>query len=245
MQTVGIFGGLGPLAGAHFYQRVVEMSPATNDQEHIPVILISDPSIPNRVAHLSGTGESPVPKLTEVCRRLVEAGAQVIVLPSSTTSIYLAQLQEATGVPVISLIDAVTEAIAVAGYRQIGIMATTPTRTFGVYEDSFARAGITPIYPDAQSENDIMEVIMAVKGSPPLNARNGDILLTDFSRLGRSLREIASRSWARGIDSILLGCTELPVVFSSTERTSSFGTTVKVFSSTDILASKVVQLAYE
>lgn len=244
MRTIGILGGLGPLAGAHFYRRIVEMSPAMNDQEHIPIILISDPAIPNRVTHLSGNGESPVPKLKEVCKNLVNMGAQTIAVPSSTTSIYLNELQAAVDVPIISLIDVVTDEIVAAGCEQVGIMATTPTRTLGVYDEAFVRHSIRAVYPDSRSEREIMQVIKTVKGSPSLNACKGYKETRDFDLLGQKLREIVSRPWTVGVDAILLGCTELPVVFSGLDNTSQLEKSLSVFNSTDILAARVVMLAY-
>lgn len=52
MRTVGIIGGVGPLAGAHFYRRLVELTPAGRDEEHIPVVLATDPALQIGRAHV-------------------------------------------------------------------------------------------------------------------------------------------------------------------------------------------------
>jgi aspartate racemase len=272
MQTVGILGGLGPLAGAHFYRRLVELTPAQSDEDHIPVILVSHPDVPSRIHHLSGTGPSPVPKLTELCRQLEQLGAQIIAVPSTTTSIYQAELSPAVNVPIISLIDEVTRVIATddgcttesgtsergTGERgtsesgtsergtRIGIMGTTPTRTFAVYESAFARHGIQPLYPDDASQSDIMDVIRAVKGSQQYGSQGADGRprgIASLAELAREVTAIASRPWAQTLDGILLGCTELPVLFPTPDALAAFPPKLKVFSSTDILATAVVRAA--
>lgn len=237
MKTVGVLAGLGPLAGAHFYRRLIELTPGSSDEEHVPVVLLSEPSIPSRLRHLEGSGESPVPKLLEAMRRLVAAGAEFIAIPSSTTHIFYPDLAEAIDVPVISLIKEVTKGIAASGCQTIGILATTPTRTYGVYDKSFAQAGLRAVYPDAVSQSEIMDIIARVKGGTTEAASE---------RLGLSMSEqlfeVARRPWSEGIDGLLLACTEIPVIFP-TETWLSDKDAPRLFSSTDMLASSVIMAA--
>ena len=58
-RTVGILGGMGPAATADFYARLVRATPAERDQDHLPVVVWGDPTVPDRVAALAGTGPSP------------------------------------------------------------------------------------------------------------------------------------------------------------------------------------------
>ncbi|WAH37645.1 aspartate/glutamate racemase family protein [Alicyclobacillus dauci] len=245
MKTVGILGGLGPLAGAHFYRRVIDMTPAAGDREHIPVILISDPAIPSRVEHLSGTGESPVPKLVEVARKLIGAGASLLAIPSSTTSIYEKTIAEQIDVPIVSMIDEVTAAISRSRCSRIGVMGTTPTRMFHVYDEAFERAGIRAVYPDEETQSAMMDVISTVKEATAVNnhPQEGDVNV--MTLLGRRTVELAERPWSRGVDGILLACTELPVIFPIPEYAASTTFSGELFNSTDILAAAVVREAYE
>ena len=246
MKTVGILGGLGPLAGAHFYKRIVEMTPASDDHEHIPIVLISDPSIPSRIRHLEGTGESPVPKLLDVSNKLLSLGADLIAIPSSTTNIYYSELVKLAKIPIISMIEEVTNEISKSSLRRIGILATTPTRSYQVYEKHFSQAGIHAIYPDDSSQIEVMNIIARVKGNN--RGRNkvevegtlDDSLLT----VSDQIYELACRQWSDSIDGLLLACTEIPVIFPSQKWASNGRTLPKLFSSTDILAVAVVREAY-
>jgi len=56
---VGILGGMGPAATADFYTKLIQSTPATQDQDHLPVIIWADPSMPDRTAALLGNGPGP------------------------------------------------------------------------------------------------------------------------------------------------------------------------------------------
>ena len=227
MRTLGIIGGLGPVAGAHFYQRLTEMTPATGDADHLSTILISDPTIPSRLKHLMGEGPSPLPQLISVARRLIGAGADMLAMPSTTTSHYHEDIQAGISVPLISLVAAVRDALDRDGVKTVGILATTPTRAYQIYEAAFDEAHIHYVYPDAETQQRVMALISAVKGSGDRGAQ--------VDVLAQCIRA----PWAESVDAVLLGCTELPVVWDS-RPPHPVGQ--PVYSATDILARRVLAL---
>lgn len=230
MRTLGVIGGLGPLAGAHFYQRLVEMTPASGDAGHPSVILISDPSIPSRLKHLTGEGPSPLPALVSVAQRLIQAGAEILAMPSTTTSYYQADIQAAISVPLISLLTAVRDTLKSDGIGTIGILATTPTRDHRIYESLFNQSDIAYVYPDADTQSQVMALIAAVKGT------HGDEGLSDAQV--EELARCIESPWAASSDAVLLGCTELPVVWDRSATKPSVRH--RVYSATDILARQVL-----
>ena len=58
---LGVLGGMGPLATVDFLQKLIEETPASRDQDHIPVITYSVPQMPDRPPAVTGNGESPLP----------------------------------------------------------------------------------------------------------------------------------------------------------------------------------------
>lgn len=232
LKTLGIIAGLGPMAGAHFYERLVHFTPAIGDEDHIPTILLSDPAIPSRILHLTGQGPSPVPRLVAVAERLIRAGADFLVMPSTTTSYYYEEIQSQTEVPLVSLVRAVGETLNDRGIRTVGILATTPTRTHHIYEASFRERHMQWIYPDDASQRRVMDLIARVKGMGPAS---------DLRGLGWALDEVVRGDWADTADAVLLGCTELPVIWDRWDPSQRSRTRV-VFSATDILAETTVSL---
>lgn len=220
--SVGILGGLGPLAGAHFYRRLVEKTPARGDSDHLPVVLVSDPTIPSRVDNLFGDGPTPVPALVRLARLLEMMGASVIAVPSSTTHAYYSEIQEAVGAQVINLLSEVAVSVVRSGYRRPAILGTTPTVALDLYRPYFMDEA-EPIYPDPVSQEEVHDLVFTLK-------KGGDP-----SQLSERLREIALRPWSKGADSMVLACTELCLF-----DLNDIG--VPVFSATDILADTAIQL---
>ena len=70
MKTLGILGGMGPMATACFMERITAMTAADTDQEQIPVIVYSNTQIPDRSAYLLGRpqAENPVTALRQTHR---------------------------------------------------------------------------------------------------------------------------------------------------------------------------------
>ena len=80
-RLLGVLGGMGPLATAQFLRRLVELTPAAREQDHVPTVVWSCPQIPDRVAPILGQGVSPLPKLREGLAVLSGAGALAIAIP--------------------------------------------------------------------------------------------------------------------------------------------------------------------
>lgn len=131
-----------------------------------------------------------------------------------------------------------TGSIAQTRCKTIGVLGTTPTRTYGIYDAAFAQAGLRAVYPDAASQGEIMDIILRVKGgtsNTPLEYAS--------VRLSEQLYEVASRPWSEEIDGLLLACTEIPVIVPTETWVSNKGAAPKLFSSTDLLALSVIAAA--
>ena len=225
--TLGILAGLGPLAGAHFYRRCIELTPARSDAEHLSVVLISERSIPSRLDHLAHHGPSPVEALVEVAQRLVRAGAEVLAIPSTTTHAYYSEIAASVTIPVLNLIDLVATEIRRQGSLRAGIVATSPTRDYGLYDQAFAEYGIHAVYPDPKTQREIMTIIDGVKSSGP----NGS--------WGHRLVKAMEQRWAHDTDGLVLACTETPIVFPADTLHLQTGNRV-IFNATDILARAAI-----
>ncbi|MHB1615012.1 MAG: aspartate/glutamate racemase family protein [Actinomycetes bacterium] len=196
---VGILAGLGPLAGAYFYRRLVELTSAEDDQEHLSVVLISDPTIPPRSEHLLHGGRSPAPELIQGAQRLVRAGATLIAIPSSTSHAYYSEIAGAVDVPVLNLLAEAVDAVRAVGWRRVAIVATTATVAAQLYAP-YLPPGIVGVTADPRTQEELQKVVDDVK-------RGGDL------EAGRDqLAALLSRECWESCDGVLLACTELPLV---------------------------------
>ncbi len=98
-KIIGILGGMGPAATLALYERIIALTPAQCDQDHLRVIIDSNPKIPDRTAAILGNGESPLPAMAESAKTLERAGADFIVIPCNTAHYWLDELQKEVAIP--------------------------------------------------------------------------------------------------------------------------------------------------
>lgn len=202
--VIGILGGMGPLATADLYHKIIESTPAASDQEHIPVVIYADPRVPDRTEALLRDGEDPTPWLVHGARTLSGMGADFIVMPCNTAHAFLDGIQPAIDKPIVSMIDAAADEIArerpAAG--MVGLLATSGTIQSEIYQRALAIRGIDVIVPDDDIQRRcVMAAIREVKAGRA--GPSATALLT----------EAAQHLMERGADVLLAACTEIPVVF--------------------------------
>ena len=106
---IGVLGGMGPLATIDFMHKLLAATPADADQDHVPVIVSSIPQVPDRAAAFRGEGVSPLAAMIASGRRLVRAGAALVLMPCNTAHLWFDEVQGALGVPMLHLVDAALE----------------------------------------------------------------------------------------------------------------------------------------
>ena len=194
--TLGIIGGCGPAAGAYFYTRLIEMTDAREDGEHIDVLLAGRASTPDRTAALLYGGQSPLPAIAESARALEGGGADLLVLLCHTAHAYLPALRSLVHIPFLDLVNLTAKAAAARGVRRLGVLCSAGTRHAHLYDRACAAQGIRAVYPDAASRAALQEEIYrALKGGR--------------AEGGAALRNAASSAVFHGADGIALACTEL------------------------------------
>ncbi|HET9000410.1 MAG TPA: amino acid racemase [bacterium] len=226
-KVVGVLGGMGPLATADFYAKLVRLTPARTDQDHLRVIIDSNPKIPDRTAGLEGKGPDPTPHLVATAQALERAGAEVIAMPCNSAHAYLPAIMHSVRIPVLDIMEEVAAAAAALTPRPraIGLLATPGTVRARLYHRALASRGIAVVEPTAVEEEDVHTAINAVKA--------GDLGPAARARLHGVARALIRR----GAAAIVLGCTELPLVMSSKD------VSVALLDGTEILAAAALREA--
>ena len=199
-KTLGIIGGMGPMATVLLMKLIVKMTMASHDQEHIPILLRHCPYIPDRTAFiLDASKPDPLDYIVDEGKKLVEDGVCEIAIPCVTAHYFHAKLNEMLSVPVINGVEEVIDRAAMSGDRTVGIMATDGTIKARLFEAFADKAGISYIYPEPSLQRKVMEIIY---GSTKAG-RSADV---------GALYEIREALAADGADEVILGCTELSVI---------------------------------
>src|SRR5690606_2377343 len=140
---VGVLGGMGPAASVDLYAKLVAATQATGDRDHVRVIIDGDPHVPDRQAAIAGSGPSAGPEIVAKALRLKAAGAEVLTMACHAAHAYRADVERATELPFISLIEvAVEEAVRAAPkVAALGLLATPATLDARLYVEPAARLG--------------------------------------------------------------------------------------------------------
>ena len=108
--VIGMLGGMGPEAALNCFAKIIANTPAQKDQDHLQVIINSNPKVPDRTAAILGRGPSPVPAMVAGIEALERAGAGFVIIPCVSAHVFLDALRAAVRLPILSIFDAVAEA---------------------------------------------------------------------------------------------------------------------------------------
>ena len=111
-KTIGILGGMGPLATADLFRKITLLTDAARDNDHIRVYIDSNARIPDRTAAILSGGKDPVPEMASALRSLEACGASCVIMPCNTAHYFLPRLQAMTKLPFINMLEATAKTCA-------------------------------------------------------------------------------------------------------------------------------------
>ena len=215
-KVVGVIGGMGPDATVDFMSSVIAFTDATQDQDHVRMLVDNNPGVPCRQQALLGDGEDPGPVMADMARGLEAAGADFLVMPCNTAHAFADAIRDAVSIPLLSILD-VTVA-ACQGHAAVGMLATRGCLEAGVYQDAFATTDSELVLPGETEFTELMELIFAIKA--------GD----RSAGIGKRMQMLAEALVSRGATVVVGGCTEITLVLDDSMLS------VPLVSSTDELA---------
>lgn len=198
-QRLGILGGMGPQATQDFYQRVLDRTDASCDQEHLPTLIWSDTAIPDRTAAiLGGDTEGCYQRLLEGAKLLERGGCTVLAIPCNTSHYFADRLQSELSLTLIHMPRETVGVLAEEGKKKVGILGTDGTICAGVYQKECDARDIEALSPPEHIQKLVMSIIYDEIKRGETGSRE------KFAVIDRWLRQA-------GCDSAILGCTELSV----------------------------------
>lgn len=159
MKTIGIIGGMGPMATVDLMKKVILATDAREDQDHIPILVDNNTNIPDRTAAILGKGESPLPELMKSANRLTDAGADFLIMGCNTAHYFLPLMMPNLRIPVINMIEETAAFCAREGYKRVGLLASAGTCKSGIYQRALERAGVEVVQPQGEAEDAIHGMI--------------------------------------------------------------------------------------
>ena len=236
MNAIGIIGGVGPAAGIDLFKKVLKHTNASKDQEHISLFLTSCPSlIPDRTEFLLKGGPDPAPGIQKCLEILASNGATAVGLGCNTAHSpkILGRVQIPQNVRFVNMIE---ETCKYASEKyvngKIGLIATLGTINTGVYADYFKSfPNLELVVPSEETRKSVHDAIYnskyGIKATAEVSAEATHAVVNAVCEL----RD-------QGCKAVILGCTELPIVFSDNKNTPS---SVGLIDPTEVLAVSLIK----
>ncbi len=229
MLTVGIVGGMGPMATADLFEKIIKSTPASTDQEHLKVIIYNNPQIPSRIDAIINGTESPLKELISSAQLLEKAGADILVMPCNTAHFWYQDIQKAVNVKLINMIENTADYVKAhrlnRNEKQM-LFATAATVKTQMYQNAFSAKGMAVLTPSIEEQKIVSLAIDEAKAGR----------IEDNSNI-KLLSEIILKYQRMGICSFIAGCTEIPLLFPYTSGN------YQPIDPTKILAQTVVEQA--
>lgn len=226
-KTIGILGGMGPAATVELFNRIVNKTKAKYDKDHINIVIINDPEIPDRSLYISGNGESPLPRLKKNIDKLQSVGVDFILMPCMTAHSLYDQLNDYADIDVINAINLVDRFISSTPntINNVGLLATDGSVMSKVFEKYISKKIVKP---EKQYQNFLMSAIYDRDG-----LKAGNLSKTTVDRVFYVLDHLKEM----GIDAVIAGCTELSLVLNETNAG------IQVIDPLDLLAQEAIRLS--
>ncbi len=200
-KIIGILGGMGPAAAVELLRRIIALTPAQCDQDHIRVIMDNNTKMSDRTSAILGNGPSPLAEMIRTAENLEKAGANLIMVPCNTAHYYFEELERRIHVPILNMIELTCQHIVreFPNVEKVGLIAANVVVEKNLYGKILEPVGINMIYPPASMQQEVMKAIRKLKAGKMVEA-------------GETIREVAYHLIQEGSEIIICGCTEVSLV---------------------------------
>lgn len=224
MKRVGIIGGMGSLASVDLYKKIVLLTSAKCDQDHILISIDNNSQIPDRSEFIFGKGENPLPFLIDSANRLKNSGCEAICLACNTAHFFAKDIVKNCDIRLLNMIEITVNALKdrYPNVKNVAVIGTTVTRKTKMYDRNLEKFNINSVDISEQNQQNIMECIY--KG-----VKAGKI--KEYAKLfNETIKSIDA-------DVFIAACTEIPILLPYLKEN------IKFVDATEELAKEVIKFA--
>ena len=199
MSRIGVLGGMGPAATVDFMAKLVALTPATCDQDHLPVVVANLPHVPDRSRAILGDGPDPWPHMAAGVTVLNEAAVGLVVVPCNTSHHWFDAMARASRAPMLHIARACISALPADLLVRVSLFATRGAIASGFYQRALdQRGGVCMVPAPDGAQQAVDACIRAVKGG-------------DLAGGSAHLASALADARRHGAQAVIMGCTEIPL----------------------------------
>lgn len=210
MATVGIIGGIGPESTIEYYRLIISLYREEKGDGNYPSILLNSINLKRMLGLIAANQlEDAARYLGDEVERLAQAGAEFGIIAANTPHIVFGEVQAASSIPLISIVEETCRQVKSLGLRRVGLFGAGFTMRGGFYEKVFDKEAIEIIMPNADDQNYIHEKYLTELVNGVVLDETKETLLGIVSRLKADQR----------IEGLILGGTELSLILRDGDDT--------------------------
>jgi aspartate racemase len=208
MKRIGLIGGMGPESTLDYYREIINAFKDDAGDLNYPEILIYSVNLSDFIRLMQDQAyDSIVELLLGKITALQHAGADFAAITANTPHLLFDEIRDKSPLPLISIVEATCQDTVRLNLKRPGLLGTGFTMNATFYQEVFGRQGIDMVLPD-QAEKEIINIKLFSEIELGIFKDETRELLVNI--MARMVRE-------RQIDSVILGCTEFPLILTEKE----------------------------
>lgn len=206
MKKIGILGGMAPESTVEYYRIIAALCRQRRMGYHYPVIIVYSLDFHGFISLMeSGNFPEVIDLLCQAINSLASAGADFVIMASNTPHLLFNEVAAKSPIPLLSIVDETGKMASKLGFTRVGLFGTRFTMGADFYSNILStKYGVSVVTPEQAEQDYIHRKIMD-------ELVNGDIVEETRQELSRIARMLADK---QGIEALILGCTELPMILS-------------------------------
>jgi aspartate racemase len=203
MKKIGIVGGLGPESTIDYYRGIIEAFKPTYERLGFPEIAVESIDLLEFTRNASsGAWDRIAANIAGRFEILRRGGALFGAIASNTPHKVFQRIQAATSLPLLSIVEATRHHALRLGVKRLCLLGTKFTMESDFFQSSFREAGVELFVPDPGEIDYIQEKIYS----------EIEFGVIEQSTKRRFLSILDRVQADRGVEGVILGCTELPLL---------------------------------
>lgn len=230
MKTIGILGGMAPESTAEYYRIMISLTKEMDWEKKYPEMVIYSLDFERFYDNLSsGNNSEVISILSNGIDALERAGADFALMASNTPHAFFEEVEEKSPIPLVSIVEVTAEEAEKRGFEKVGLLGTTITTEGGFYERGFDERGISLVTPGEREREFVNDKIF------------GELVDGVFSEETKEkfIQIIERMKEDEGIEAVVLGCTELPLLIEQIDLS------LPILNTTEIHALAALNRAFE
>ena len=209
INMVGILGGMGPYATIAFYQKILDITNAKKDSDHIHLWIDSNTKIPSRNRHFIFNEESPVDGMIKSINNMKLLDIKRVYIPCNSASYFIPEIENrVTDVDIVGTIDTTVDYIFKHySNKKCMVLGAHIIYNKEPYRDKLLNKGFRYIKHGQDIQQEVESLIYNIKDNNISNQLIDNAL------------ELCNKILTKyNIDLLILGCTELCIIFDKLEN---------------------------